>query len=321
MTTQLNAMLSGTFVSAGTLLPISLPTGYDSIELLNITDIGSAAAATPVMKARGTSAMASGSAYYSTKTNGAATCDLEITTATGGFTFVQDSGALGLGANVAITAISQAASAVVNTGTTPLVGSVVRIYSPTSMLQAGGIDYTVTATNPGVTMTLGYLNSAGFAAAATGGSYRTVPTDPRFYPRARTITAISQAASAVIQLSVTHGYTVGQKVRILCSAAYGMTEIDGQLATITAINTGTNTITVNIDSSGYSAFAYPTSAVAALGTTPPQIIPIGEAAVTPYGNLLDDATINLSFSGVVIGTTVQTTGKTYQWFARRGQAI
>ena len=78
---------------------------------------------------------------------------------------------------------------------------------------------------------------------------------------------------------------------------------------------------MNIDSSGYSAFAYPTSVVAALGTTQPQIVPVGEAAVTPYGNLLDDATINLSFAGVVIGTTVQTTGKTYQWFARRGQAI
>jgi hypothetical protein len=321
MTTQLNAMLSGTFVSAGTLLPISLPTGYDSIELINITDIGSAAAATPVMKARGTSAMASGSAYYSTKTNGAATCDLEITTATGGFTFIQDSGALGLGANVAITAISQAAGAVVNTGTTPLVGSVVRIYSPTSMLQAGGIDYTVTAVNPGVAMTLGYLNSAAFAAAATAGSYRVVPADPRFYPRSRTITAISQAASAVIQLSVTHGYTVGQKVRILVSADYGMTEINNQLATITAISTANNTITVNIDTTGYTAFAYPTSAIAALGVTQPQIVPVGEAAVTPYGNLLDDATINQSFSGVVIGTTVQTNAKTYQWFARRGQPV
>ena len=96
-------------------------------------------------------------------------------------------------------------------------------------------------------------------------------------------------------------------------------------ATITAINAAdasgiTNTITVNIDSSAFT-WLWPTSAVALTGIQTPFVEPVGEAAASPYQNLLDDATRNQSFSGVQIGTTVQTSGKTYQWFARSGIAL
>jgi hypothetical protein len=331
MSTPMHALLTGSFTSDGLTKNISLPSGYSSFEMINITDIGSSAANTNVMRAQGTSSMSAGSAYYSPKTSGAATNALETTTTTGGFTFVSDSASLLNGPLVATsgTDISRANPAVVSTGTTTnLVAgtSVVRLVNNTGMLQVSGMDFTVGTISASTSFQLKYLDNSGFAADSTAGFYRIINATDRFYPKSRFITAITQAASAVITMSVSHGYVVGQSVRIAVPAAFGMTEINGLLGTITAVTTGsTNTITVDINSTGFTAFAFPTSAVAAAGVSFAQVVPVGEAAINsvsqPYGNLLDDATNNTSFTGVSVGTTVQTSGSVYQWFARKGVAL
>jgi len=329
MSTPIHAMLTGTFTSDGAVRSITLPSGYDSFELINITDAGSAAAATPVMRAKGYSSLPAGYAYLNLKTNGAATLALESMITTAGFTFVTDSGDQTPGAAVALTAITAASPAVISSASPAVVGDIVRVYSTTGMLQVGGWDFTVSATNPGVTQTIANLPAGGadlnFAAAATAGFIRVIPFNPRYYPPARRIVDIVQGASTVIALNVTHNYVVGQQVRIMMPAGWGMPQINGLLGTITAIgtavSTSTNTITVNIDSTGFTAFAWPTSAVSALGIGVPEVVPVGEAATVPYANLLDDATRNISYSGVIVGTGVQTTGKIYQWIARRGQSI
>ena len=325
MSTPIHAMLAGTFTSAGTVVNLALPSGYDSIELINITDIGNADGTTPVMKARGTSAMNAGSAYYNLKTAGAATVALEATTATNGFTFVSDSGNQQPTAAVAVTAVTAASPAVVSSASPAVIGDVIRLYGTTGMLQIAGWDFTVSAVNPGVTQSIDNLVAAGFLAPATAGFVRIVPFNPRFYPVNRRITCITAGASTVIGMNVTHGYTVGQKVRIIMPAGWGMPEIDGLLGTITAvgtaISTNVNTITVDINSAGFTAFAFPTSAQAAVGTGVPEVVPVGSAAVDPYGSVLTDATRNVSATEVIIGTTVQTTGKLYQWIARKGLSI
>ena len=321
MSSPINAIVTGTFTSDGAMRAIPLPPGYTRFELINITDIGDAGATTQVMRAKGYSSLPAGSAYLNLKTNGAATLAIESMITTAGFTFVSDSGSIALGAPVAITAITGANPAVASSASGAIVGDVVRIYGTTGQLQYAGMDFSVTAVNPGVTQTFGYLNSNGYA-AATAGFMRIVPVDPRFYPRRRFITAITQAASAVITMSVTHGYIVGEIVRIVVPTEFGMTQINGLLGTITALTTGgTNTITVNINSTAFTAFAFPLSAVAAGGITFAQVVPVGEAASGTYANLLDDATVNQSFNGVVLGTGVQTTAKLYQWIAEKGLSI
>ncbi len=325
MSTAIHGQLSGTFTSDGAARNISLPCGYSEFRMINITDIGSAAAATPVMRAQGTSSMAAGSAYYNLKTNGAATLALETTTTTGGFTFVSDSGSASLSAAVAITGITNATPPVVSTASTAGLNNldVVRVYGTTGQLNIAGLDFTIDTIVTNTSFNLAYMVAPG--AAATAGFWRRVPFDARYYPRRRIITSISQATSAVIIMSVTHGYTVGQEVRIIVPSVFGMVEMNNLLGVITAINTTTNSITVNIDSSGFTAFAFPSSATAALGVTFAQVVPVGEAAINsvsqPFGNLLDDATDNQSFTGITVGTTVQTTGKLYQWFAYKNQDI
>lgn len=321
MSTPIHALINGSFTSDGTLKNISLPSGYDQFTMVNITDIGSTAGTTPVMRAYGSSLMAAGSAYYNLKTNGAATLALETTTTSGGFTFVSDSGSTAPSGATAITAITNAAPPVVSTGSTSGLSNsdIVRVYGTTGQLNIAGLDFTIGSLVANTSFELSYMVAPG--AAATAGFWRRIPFDARFYPRRRIITSISKATSAVIVMSVTHGFTVGQQVRIIVPTGFGMTEMNGLLVTITAINTTTNSITVNVDSSAFTTFAFPTSALAALGTSFAQVVPVGEAATVPYQNLLDDATDNVSFTGIQIGATVQTSGKLYQWFARNGVSI
>ena len=91
MSSPIHAVLTGTFTSDGSIKNIALPSGYDEFNMVNITDIGSTAANTNVMRAYGNSQMGAGYGLYNPKTSGAATLALEVGTTTGGFTFISDS--------------------------------------------------------------------------------------------------------------------------------------------------------------------------------------------------------------------------------------
>ena len=336
MSSPINAMLNGTFTTNSSADPVilSLEPGATEIEIFNITDWGSTAAATPVMLAEGRSALTVGSALVYTKTNGAATLAIPTTITSGGFTFFADSGNQPIGSAVAVTGIDKT-TRVVTSASPAVVGDVVRVYATTGMLQVAGMDFTVTAATPGVNQTLGYL--AAQAANATAGFIRVLPfqgtplssgaiaPDPRFYPRSRYVTAITKAASAVVTMSVAHSFTKGEKVRLIVPQEYGMVQMNNLLATITAVSYSANTITLDIDSTGFSTFAFPTSAVAAGGVTFAQVVPVGEAAINtialPVANSLDDRTRNTSINGVIIGSDVLEASKTFGWVAKKGLTL
>ncbi len=325
MSTPLSAQLTGSFTSDGEIRDISLPSGFTEFEMTNISDIGSTAANTNVMESRATSDMPDGSGYFGPKTSGAATIALTVTTLTGGFTFVDDSASVSLGAaNSTITAIGQdTPSAVVSLTSTAGLSEqdVIRVFDTTGMLQIAGWDFTIDTVTTDTSFNLAFLDSSGFAVPATEGTLRRVPFDARFYPRNRRITNIQPSfpvGNTVIQLSVTHGFTIGQLVRIKVPAQYGMIELDNALVEITGEDIVNNEIVISVDSTSFTPFTFPTSGEAAAGVEVPQVIPVGEAATEFSANLLDDATENRSFRGVQIGTTVQTDGVLYQWVAKRG---
>lgn len=66
----------------------------------------------------------------------------------------------------------------------------------------------------------------------------------------KAITAISKAAQAVIDFGSAHPFTVGTRVHV--GGVAGMTQINGQRLTITAVSG--NTITVNLDTTGYGTY-------------------------------------------------------------------
>ncbi len=318
MSSPINAQINGEFDTNAvpSMVSISLPPGFTSIKIYNETDIAAAGAGINIVEGKATFNPNTCITY-----TGAAPV-VQAINAVAGLTFIADSAGLPPGPPVVnITSITAANPAVAATITPAAVGQIVRVYSTTGMLQIGGWDFTVTAVTPATDMTFGYLPAGAFAAPATAGSFRVIPFDARYYPVNRRITAISQAAAGVITMSVTHGFTVGQLVRIIVPPNYGMIELNNQLVTITAIDLVNNRITINVNTAGFTPFVFPSSAMAAVGQLVPQVVPVGEAATAPYQNLLDDATRNTSFTGVVIDPAVLIASKHYSWVAYRGTTI
>jgi hypothetical protein len=185
---------------------------------------------------------------------------------------------------------------------------VVRIFNVAGNLQLSGLDFSVANVVSNTSFDL--INMATVTTNAGTGTYRVIPFDPSYYPARRIITGISQATQAVVTLSVTHGYTVGQKVRLIVptvtATAYGMTDLNGVQATIVAVgaagvNSSTNTITIDVDTTGFTAFAFPLTT--APGFTPAQVVPIGEntaEALSANVNILGDATNNTGYIGILL---------------------
>ncbi len=300
----------GTIVSTGAAQTININAGFDTFILRNRTTL---AAGAGIYESTWWQGMVNGTAETKTVAGGVTTENIIVA---GGFTYT-DSQTATLGAPIAITAITNANPPVASTATTPLVGQIVRVYGTTGMLQIAGMDFTVTAVNPGVSMSFGYLpNAAAFVAPATAGTYRLVPVDSKFYPRARYITGITLGATTIVQMSVVHDFVAGEKVSFRCSAAFGTSQIDKLTGTITAINTVTNTITVDINSAAFTAFAFPTSAVAAAGVTFPQVVPAGEVSILT-GAIRDTGSRSIFIGATVAGTAADV----MDYWAIRSQTI
>lgn len=300
----------GSYTSDGAARNIVLPGTIAKFEVTNRTDYGQSPAG--IVYSWWQRPMANNSAFQSTE-SGAGVLSANATT-TNGIALIATPAVPE--AAIAVTAITAATPAVASTGTTPSVGDIVRVYGTTGMLQVASMDFSVTAVAAGVSMTFGYLAAAGFAAPATAGSYRRV-SDLKYYPRRRFITGITAATSAVITLSVTHGYVVDEYITVYVPTGFGMTEMNGLTGRITAINTTTNTITTDIDSSAFTAFAFPTSAVAAGGVTFPHTVPAGE-----FATILTQATDDRGDIVIRLGTdVVGANGKVMDWVAYGGELI
>lgn len=287
---------SGSFTSDGTTKQIALRSDFDVFKTLNYTQSATTQATGRGCKFEWQRGLADGAAVMYTKQNASNALDLEVVTS-GGFRRVdQSSDSLGAAQATSGTDVSQANPAVVTvTAHGYSNGDRVRIYGTTGMLQIAGYDFTignVTANS----FELSYLDSSGFAAAATAGFVRKVPNNPLYSPFQNNVTAMSAASSMVVTLAVTHGLAVGQKVKLKVPSAFGMVEADGLTGTITAVSTANNTITLDIDSSAFTAFSFPTSAVAAAGVTPAQVIPYGEVSTLLSGAVDNQAQVLMELS-------------------------
>lgn len=218
------------------------------------------------------------------------------------------------GAAIAITNID-AATGIVLTGTTTglAVGSIIRLsnLSVAAAQQLGGIDFSVSAINAGVSFTIiPYVGSTipvapTAAIGACTGFYR-IQQPGLFYPRRRLISQITSAASAIVSTTVNHGYSIGQQVRFVIprvtAIGYGITELNAVQATITAVG-GTNSFTINVDTTGMGAFSFPVGA--AVPFSPAEVIPFGDDTATalaqvPALSSLQDSVNNTGYLGMTL---------------------
>lgn len=251
----LTLLQRGNFTSAGTSVKLDMPAGVDYMMVKNLTQ--SATTQTP---GRGVEfewwiGMADGAAMEKTKADGTNALQQESITS-GGFTYRTarpDPEAAVTG--TAITAASPPVVTAASHGYSN--GDRVRLYGTTGMLQIAGMDFVVAsaATN---TFELEGQDFSGFAAAATALSARRLPALGEVEPSAHYVSAITQAASAVVTTTTAHDYVVNQVVYFSVPSGNGMVEMNSLSGKITAVST--YTITVDIDSQGFTAFALPASA-------------------------------------------------------------
>lgn len=292
----------GRFTSDGNLKTLEIRSDIDWMCVYNVT-VGAASQTTAVgVKYYWQRGFPNGAKWTMFKSNAANAANLDQYLTSNGFTLVDSASNPNGVVNATVTAVSNAAIPVVsNSGTNGLsAGDIVRMINVAGAQQLGGYDFTVgynTLTSG--TFSLDYMAQI---VAGTTGSWMKVKFDPIYYPRHRYITAISRASQAVVKLSVTHGYKVGQLVRFIVPAEFGMSEMDGLQGSIVAVDTTTtsgNTITVDIDSSAFTAFAFPLTADVPF--SPAIVVPVGEdtaEALAANQDILSDATINTAYIGM-----------------------
>lgn len=307
----------GSFTSNGSAKLLNIRSDLDYMWVYNLTQ-GAASQTTAVgVKYYWQRGFPAGSMWVTFKSNAANAANLEQYITTGGFTLIDTSISVP-GAQIAITSITNATPPVVATGSTAGLsnGDIVRIFNVAGAQQLGGFDFTIGAVVANTSFTLAFMRAI---VAGTTGFWRRIPYDPYFYPPVRVISKINRADSstfaysasgsfAIVTLTVTHAFTVGQKIRfkipVVTALAFGMPALNDVEATIVAINKAdidsvTNTITVDVDISALGTFAWPLTADVPF--TPAQVVPVGENTAQANASLVNpfaDAELNTAFIGI-----------------------
>lgn len=274
----------GSFASTGVPVNIELQSSADYFKVINMTQL-----ATTQATGRGfmfewysNPSFADYSAIEWLKTNSTNAVNMTLVSS-GGFKYITrypEPEAPFVG-----TAITAATPAVAS-GFTALPynnGDKVVLYNTVGMAQIGGMAFTIFEGSPSTTtFTLPGLPAAGFAAAATAVTARRVAPFQPVIPSFSYVTAVSQAAQAQVTISTadvnatyTSGGTsivgsgliyVGQKLVFQIPSSFGMTQLNTNNqpgtqdlpAVVTSVIDAFN-FTINVNTTGYTAFAFPAS--------------------------------------------------------------
>lgn len=259
-------LTGGSFTQGATAVgqKILLPSSADYFKTWNVTQIAATNPNTVISgewfgAKFGAGATAAGSGIKVVKT----TADLTgVFSAGTGFTYVTSSPVIEAQSANAITAISQADPAAVLQTNTYSEGDILQFYGTTGMLQISGMNFQIsTVTGSGYNL-IG-LDASAFAAAATAGFTRRISKYMAVEPQFMYVTSISQATQAVVRTSVDPSlyYVVGMKIHFSVPYSFGMYEMNQLTGTILAIDSSTYEVTVDIDSSAFTAFAFPASSL------------------------------------------------------------
>lgn len=279
----------------------------DWVTITDLTNYGSANAAASV-KSEWFSSMVQGS-YLNTGQTANATPASRVLYpnqgTSGGFTFIDQTNPPTY-TKVAITAINGTTGVVSTANTAGLaVGDIVRLINVTGALELSTIGFQITAITANTNITLGMLATAVTAglvvANGTTGFYQKV-SGGFMYPTLKPILYITQATQAKVYFAGPNNYTPGQLVDFTIPTAYGMTQLSyltgtpiagatsnpaGAARVLVVTNTATeSSITINYDTTGFTAFTFPTSATFAAPTngSPATCYPAGSGIVPLNGS-------------------------------------
>ena len=258
-----------TFTSDGGSKKVILPGSADYFKLTNVTQM--ALAGTTCVAGEwygpkfgaGQTAANDGIRWRKAGSHAILIDNFATATATNGFTYVTSSPVVEAQNAAAITSITAASPAVVSQAAHGYAaGDILQFYGTTGMLQISGMNFQISTVNANDYTLIG-LRAAGFAAPATAGFTRRISKFAAVDPQYLYVTEITKATSAVVRCSVdpTQYYVIGMKVRFSVPQSFGMTQINGLTGKITALSDANYTMTVDIDSSAFTTFAFPASAL------------------------------------------------------------
>jgi hypothetical protein len=252
-----------------------------------------------------------------------------------GFTFIDQTNPPTYTKQVITTGVNGSTFVVTTTNTTGInVGDFVRLINVTSALELSGFLYQVTAVSAGTSVTLGYAATAATAKGSTYGNgtggYLQKVYPGFMYPALRQVMFISQATQAKVYFARQNDFTPGQLVDFQIPSAYGMTQLSnltakakqnafgnpsGAARVLSVTNSASeSSITLDYDTTGFTAFTYPSSATFASNSSPPTCFPAGSGVVpangsatipqSPPGTNLLDAFDNRAQYVMNLGTSV-----------------
>jgi len=257
----------GSFVSDGLAKKLNMPSMPDYMKFENVSAMGATTAACVAGEwygskfGTGATAANDGIRWRKSGSHAILIDTFATSTASNGFTFVTTNPNVEAQNAAAITSITNASPAVVSQAAHGYAaGDILQFYGTTGMLQIAGMNFQISTVNANDYTLIG-LRAAGFAAAATAGYTRRISKYLAVDPQFLYVTEITKATQAVVRTSVdpTAYYVVGMKVHFSVPYSFGMTQRNGLTGTIVAMSSANYTMTVDIDSSAFTTFAFPAS--------------------------------------------------------------
>jgi hypothetical protein len=181
------------------------------------------------------------------------------------------------------------------------VGDRVRLTNVVGAQQFAGLVAQVTAVTVNTSITLGYVASAVAAGLTVAGSITSAGVQKfypsLFYPRKKVVLYVTQgtpgtATPPIVYFAEQNDFTPGEVVDFSIPVPYGMTQLSyltrfpsGPARVLTVTNSATtSSIIINVDTSGYTAFVYPLTAVALISAGPAICVPAGSGIVPLAGS-------------------------------------
>lgn len=265
----------GSFVSTGADVQINVPSSADYFKTVNITQMGLTGTVCVAGEwFKGITPKNDGLRWRKAGSSAILIDQFSTSSASNGFTYVQVPPQPE--AAVTGTIITNANPAVVTMTNTYSEGDYVTLYGTTDMLQISGMTFQISSVS-GSGFTLLGLNASGFANPASAVIAKRVAKTMPVEPRTMYVTGISLATNAVVTLSEAHSYVVGQLVHFSVPSTFGMFQMNQLTGRI--ISVGTYTVTVNIDSSAFTAFAFPLSTASPTAALFATMAPAGQQVI------------------------------------------
>lgn len=316
----------GYYTSDTTAQNIPLSDRPDFFQVTDTTNWGAASTAVAAMQSSWNTALPQGSYLQVGQISASAGSNYMYAAqgSSGGFTFIDQSRPPTY-SKLSLTGVNDSTWVVSTANTAGLaVGDIVRLINVTSFLQFSGPNlYQITAINGGSSFTLGYAATAGLSIGANGTSGFFQKVYPgAFYPSKQYIANITQASQAKVYFYRKNDFTPGEMVDFQIPVPFGMTQLSnltaqsrGPARVLSVVNSSTeSSIVIDVDTTGFTAFTYPTTGAFTGGASPAVCVPAGSGIVplngsatipaSPPGTNLVDAFDNRSQYVMNVGVNV-----------------